>query len=158
LEHPAVFEHFYRDEREELLRAVVFTLNDHDLALESVDEALLRAWERWPEVSAMANPAGWVYRVAINFARNRVRRRVLERRRPPYGELPAPGADQIADPAVATAIAALPLDQRTIVVLRFHRDWSVEEVADALGIAAGTVKSRLHRALRRLEVQLQERP
>jgi RNA polymerase sigma-70 factor (ECF subfamily) len=67
-----------------------------------------------------------------------------------------PGADTMADPAVAAAVALLPLDQRAVVVLRFYLDWSTEEVATALGIAEGTVKSRLHRALRRLETSLQE--
>jgi RNA polymerase sigma-70 factor (ECF subfamily) len=41
-----------------------------------------------------------------------------------------------------------------VVVLRYYLDWSTEEVAEALGVAEGTVKSRLHRALRRLESSL----
>ena len=60
----------------------------------------------------------------------------------------------MADPAIAAAIARLPLDQRSVVVLRYYLDWSTEEVAEALGVAPGTVKSRLHRALRRLESSL----
>ena len=47
--------------------------------------------------------------------------------------------------------AGLPLDQRSVVVLRYYLDWSTEEMAEAMGVAPGTVKSRLHRALRRLE-------
>jgi RNA polymerase sigma-70 factor (ECF subfamily) len=156
LEHRLGFEHFYRDEREPLLRALLFTLDDRELALEATDEALARAYERWDEVAAKDNPAGWVYRVALNFARNRVRRRVLERDRPLLGATSAPAAEDLTDPALAAALARLPLDQRTVVVLRFHLDWSVEDVAAALGIARGTVKSRLHRALRRLETMLQE--
>jgi RNA polymerase sigma factor (sigma-70 family) len=156
LEHRLTFEAFYRSEREPLLRALLFTLNDADLALEATDEALARAYERWDEVAEKDNPAGWTYRVALNFARNRLRRRVLERDRPVRGQLTAPGADQIADPAIARALARLPLEQRSVVVLRFHLDWSIEDVADALGIATGTVKSRLHRGLRRLESLLKE--
>jgi DNA-directed RNA polymerase specialized sigma24 family protein len=41
-----------------------------------------------------------------------------------------------------------------VVVLRYHLDWSLDEIADAVGCATGTVKSRLHRALQRLESML----
>ena len=126
------------------------------LARECVDEAMTRAYERWAHVGAMDRPAGWVYRVAVNQARNRGRRRRTERDRRPPPVAPVPGADTMADPAVAAAVALLPLDQRAVVVLRFYLDWSTEEVATALGIAEGTVKSRLHRALRRLETSLRE--
>ena len=54
-------------------------------------------------------------------------------------------------PALATALAQLPLQQRAVVVLRFYYDWSTEQVAKSLGIPTGTVKSRLARALERLE-------
>jgi RNA polymerase sigma-70 factor (ECF subfamily) len=150
------FEDFYRDEWASIRRAVGFTVGEPDLARECVDEAMTRAYERWAQVGLMDRPAGWVYRVAVNQARNRGRRRRTERDRRPPPVAPVPGADTMADPAVAAAVALLPLDQRAVVVLRFYLDWSTEEVATALGIAEGTVKSRLHRALRRLETSLQE--
>jgi RNA polymerase sigma-70 factor (ECF subfamily) len=152
------FEEFYREERDGILRSLVFTLDDRDLALEVTDEAFARAFERWDQLQEAGNRPGWVYRVALNLARNRFRRLSLERRKPPPTVRPLPGADAVADPALARALAALPLDQRSVVVLRFHLDWSVEEVADALGIPAGTVKSRLHRALLKLATMLEEQP
>jgi RNA polymerase sigma factor (sigma-70 family) len=157
VDRPLAFEHFYRTERPGLLRAVQFTIEDRDLATEAIDEAFVRAYERWDSVRAMGNPCGWVYMVAVNWARNRLRRRGVERRKPPHPELPRE-LEGVADPALAAAIAQLPLDQRSVVVMRFHLDWSVDEVAEALGVAPGTVKSRLHRALRRLESMLEERP
>lgn len=151
------FEDFYRDEWASIRRAVGLVVNDRELARECVDEAMTRAHGRWHQVSAMDRPAGWVYRVAINEARSRDRRLGLERDRRPPGPLAAvPGADAVADPAIAAAIARLPLDQRSVVVLRFYLEWSTEEVAEAIGVAPGTVKSRLHRALRRLESSLRE--
>jgi RNA polymerase sigma-70 factor (ECF subfamily) len=155
LERIGSFDEFYRSHRTTVLRAVVFALDDLDLATEVVDEALARAYERWDQVAAMGNPAGWVYRVALNHARNRLRRRRLERRKPPPTGRDAPGLEGAADPAVARALAALPLDLRSVVVLRFHLDWSVDDIAAALDCPAGTVKSRLHRALRRLETMLE---
>jgi RNA polymerase sigma-70 factor (ECF subfamily) len=152
------FEEFYRVERDGILRSLVFTLNDRDLALEVTDEAFARAYERWDQLEDAGNRAGWVYRVALNLARNRFRRLSLERRKPPPGPQPVPGADGVADPALARALARLPIDQRAVVVLRFHLDWSVEEVAEALDVAPGTVKSRLHRALQKLATMLEEHP
>jgi len=152
------FEDFYRAEWAGLRRAVGFTAGDPDVARECVDEAMTRAYERWDQVAAMDRPAGWVYRVAVNLARNRARHRRVERaRQPAAGPATVPGADDVADPALAAALARLPVDQRSVVVLRYYLDWSVEDVAAGLGIAPGTVKSRLHRALRRLESSLGER-
>lgn len=155
LERAVRFEDYYRAHRADLLRAVVFTLDDRDLAVEVTDEALARAYERWADVSTMANPTGWTYRVAINLARNRMRRLSLERSKPPPA-VQAIGFDGYADPGIARALTRLPVDQRSVVVLRFHLDWSVEDVAEALDIATGTVKSRLHRALRTLAKLLEE--
>ena len=60
----------------------------------------------------------------------------------------------VADPAIAAALRALPLDHRAVVVCRLLLDWSVDDTAAALGVRPGTVKSRLHRALRDLETRL----
>lgn len=151
------FEDFYQAERSTVLRAVAFALGDVDLGAEVTDEALARAYARWDDVGQMANPTGWVYRVAVNLGYNRTRRKALERRRPVGVERDRVDSDGVADPAIARALAALPVEQREVVVLRFHLDWTVDDIAEALGCPSGTVKSRLHRALQRLEKKLEER-
>ena len=156
LDRSVVFEDFYRAEHDNVLRAVLYTVGDPDLALETADEAFARAFERWAEVSRAANPSGWTYRVALNLARNRLRRISLERRRPirsPEWTSPT----EVVDPALARALAHLHLDQRAVVVLRFHLDWSTDQVATALGVSTGTVKSRLHRALKHLANELEDK-
>ena len=147
------FEAFYRAERSDILRAVVMALGDRDLALDCVDEALVRAYERWDSIE-LTNPAGWVFRVAVNCGLNRHRRRRLERLRPLRPDPRSSDLDEVADPAMARALARLSVEQRAVVILRYHLDWTVEQIATALDISAGTVKSRLHRALRRLETLL----
>jgi RNA polymerase sigma factor (sigma-70 family) len=155
VERERVFEDFYRAERSTVLRAVVYALDDVDLGVEATDEAMARAYERWHEVRAMTSPAGWVFRVAVNHGRNRVRRRLLERRKPPPTDRDRPDVEGVADPALARALTRLPIDQRTVVVLRYHLDWSIEAIAEALDCPPGTVKSRLHRGLLRLESMLE---
>jgi len=155
-EQQVTFETFYRSERLSVLRAVVYALDDKDLAVECVDEALTRAYERWDSVSRMDNPTGWVFRVAVNFGHNRRRRGRLESVNAPPAPPTVPDIEGVSDPALARALARLSVEHRTVVVLRFHLDWSIEQVAGALGISHGTVKSRLHRGLRRLESLLEE--
>lgn len=139
------FDGFYRANRERLYRALVVAIRDRDLAVEAVDEAMARAAERWAVVGNYDSPEGWVYRVALNWSRS-----VFRRRRPVIAESEAVW-DSLPDPDVARAVADLPLRLRTIVVARYYLDWSVPQISDYLDIPLGTVKSRLHRALGRIE-------
>jgi RNA polymerase sigma factor (sigma-70 family) len=143
------FHSFYVAARPQVGRALVVTLRDPDLAADAVDEAMVRAFQRWDQVSALDNPSGWVYRVGLNYARSRLKR--LLRRSPPGNESTE---FTIADPAIDAAIAQLSVDHRAVVVCRHFLGWSESETAVALGIRPGTVKSRLSRALTQLESTL----
>ena len=145
------FDAFYRRERGALFRALALTLGDPDLAADAVDEAMARAYQRWSTVSRYDNAAGWVYRVALNWAVSSLRRR---RRAVPSSPDAAVGAPPLPDPVLAEAVRGLPVAQRSVVVLRFHLDWSLEQIGLALGVPVGTVKSRLHRALTALRETL----
>lgn len=143
---------FYRETWERVYRPLAVILRDHDLAREAVDEAMVRAFQRWPKVRTYDNPVGWVYRVALNYARNRLRRRWREL---PWGSVEPSWEMKTPHPELMDALLELPLRQREVVVLRFLFDWSVHDVAAALGIPDGTVKSRLHRAVTQLREVMQ---
>lgn len=148
----ADFESFYRGEHATVYRALVLTLADRDLAAEAVDEAMVRAYQRWSRLSRYDNPAGWVYRVGLNWAISRTRRISARSRR---SENHTEAADlALPDPELTAAVAALPSRSRAVVVLRFDLDWSLEQIAAALDVPVGTVKSRLHRALATLRTSL----
>lgn len=149
------FAAFYPGVHDRVFRALALTLHDPDLAADAVHEALARAYARWPQVAAYDNPTGWVYRVALNWARSRFRRTAREILS--AGPSPAGGAEmpEPADPELEAALQRLPVDQRAVVVLRLWLDWSVADVATALDIPPGTVKSRLSRALDRLRIELE---
>lgn len=151
---PTDFETFYRSRWDEVYRTLAITLRDSDLAAEAVDEAMVRAYERWRKVRGAANPPGWVYRVAYNWAIDQIRKR---KRQPAKGithaatsELPVP------QPDLGRALDALDIDHRAVVVLRLVHDWTLKDVADALGIPVGTAKSRLSRALDKLRKELNQ--
>jgi RNA polymerase sigma-70 factor (ECF subfamily) len=147
---PAIagFDGFYRTNRERLCRALDLTIRDRELATEAIDEAMTRAAQRWEVVGRYDSPEGWVYRVALNWARSVFRkRRTLPSRREAHW-------DTLPDPDVSRAVAALPLKLRVVVIARYYLDWSVPQIAQHLWLPPGTVKSRIHRALARLESDL----
>jgi len=147
------FDAFYRLARPSVGRALALTLRDNDLATDAVDEAMVRAYQRWDHVGRLDNPAGWVYRVGLNHARSRLRR-LLRRVPPPAPESSAAAEFTVADPAIALALDELSVDHRAVVVCRLLLGWSEAQTADALAIRPGTVKSRLSRASKQLERRL----
>lgn len=145
------FSVFYHEHHRRVAAALSSVLADRDLGAEATDEAMARCYARWSTVSHYSNPAGWVYRVGLNWALSRKRRQARRYIFAPHErvepELPA-------DPQIAEALAGLDLRLRSVVVCRVLLDWSTDETAEALQIKPGTVKSRLHRALTRLEEAL----
>lgn len=144
------FEDFYANHRDELARALGLALRDSALGAEAADEAFARACQRWGQVSAYANPQGWVFRVGLNWARSWLRRVRRERERRPLLAQPHATEDRARDVDLERALATLNDSHRAVIVARFYLDWSVAETADALGIATGTVKSRLSRGVEQL--------
>ncbi|MDG2114641.1 MAG: sigma-70 family RNA polymerase sigma factor [Actinomycetota bacterium] len=133
-------------------QALVLAVGDEQLGVEAAAEGFSRAFERWDSVSRYGNPRGWVYRVGLNWARSWLRRRKTERAR--QERLRAGSVDRLPDPDLERALATLTPAQRDVVIMRFFLDLSVIETADSLGVAPGTVKSRLSRALAHLNHQL----
>lgn len=148
------FPDFYRVHHQPVFRALAATIGDPELAREAADEAMTRAFQRWPTVSTYDNAPGWVYRVGLNWARSRMRKQTREflHDDPPDRATHQP----LPDPDVETALRSLPVESRSLVVLRHLMDWSYEEIAQALDIPVGTAKSRLHRVMNELRETLQE--
>ena len=147
----------YEAEREGMARALVVISGDAEAAGEAVAEAFSRAYERWPRVATMESPMGWVYRVALNDLRRRLRRRAHERRllRRQAPQETVPPAE--IDPELWAAVASLPLRQRQAVVLRYVGDLTEREVAGVLGISQGAASNALTAGRRRLAAQLTDR-
>lgn len=147
------FEAFYRAESSGLHRALTVALGNADLAREATDEGFVRAYQHWRKISRYDNPAGWVYRVALNWARSRLRKTKREVITDDVGSALASFGP---DTELLDAVSQLPLEFRSVVVLRYLMQWSTAEVAEALGVPSGTVKSRLSRALEQLRAALED--
>ncbi|MEZ5245201.1 MAG: sigma-70 family RNA polymerase sigma factor [Acidimicrobiales bacterium] len=147
------FRAFFAEHHRPVATALAMTLRDDALAADATAEAMTRAFERWDEVGGYTNPAGWTYRVGLNWALSRRRKLLREVVRADSPDRVAPPA--VVEPELDAALAALPIEQRTVVVLRYLLDWSEFQTAEALDIAPGTVKSRLSRALDRLATVLE---
>lgn len=147
---PESFTAFWARERDPLHRAMTVAWGDEELAAEAVDEAMARALQRWDRVGGYDNPAAWVLRVARNWATSRFRK---WSRRPtrPLESLDRPVWDDLPDVDLQAALYELSERDRVLLVMRFVLDWTVPQIATVLGAPEGTVKSRLHRALGRLE-------
>jgi RNA polymerase sigma factor (sigma-70 family) len=143
---------FYREARDRVARALALTLGDGALGAEAADEAMARAFQRWSRIGGYDDPAGWVYRVGLNWATSVLTRR---RRQPaPHAERAAADLGPVAEPAVRAALAELDVRQRAVLVCRFYLGLSEQETATALGTRPGTVKSRQSRGLERLRARL----
>ncbi len=147
----AGFAAFYRRDHARIERALVLALGNLEVGRDATAEGFTRALLKWRRVGSMENPAGWVYRTGLNWARSRWRRRRREVSPEEYlRQQPAHPDDEAAlvvdDVLVADMLARLSVDHRAVLIARFYLGWSEAEIAAALDIAPGTVKSRGARA------------
>lgn len=152
---PPDVERLYAEHATRVLAVVVALRGTRVGPEDVVQEAFLRAHQRWHEVSTMARPELWVQRVALNLATSRLRRlgsearalaRLGGRAREPLTETFAQEQD------FWRLVRRLPAKQAHVVVLRYAADLAVADIARVTGTAEGTVKAQLHAARRRLAV------
>ncbi len=147
------FDAFYRQASDPCYRAVVAALGNAEAASEALDEAMVRACERWHQLSSHPNPEAWVVRTAVNVYRSWWRKWKRSLRLTQNRDRPA-GAAEPFDETLMAALCQLPRRQREVVALRVLLDLDTETTATQLGIAPGTVTTHLHRALTHLRQAL----
>lgn len=140
------FEDLFADEYPRLVRALYLMCGNVAEAEDLAQEALARAFERWDRVSRMDSPVGYVYRIAMNLHRRRMRRERLLRLKPPVSTEPEETAAVEARTDVMAALLDLPPELRAALVLSELLGMSSEEAGRAMGIKAGSARARLHRA------------
>jgi RNA polymerase sigma-70 factor (ECF subfamily) len=148
-------EQLFEREYAPLVRALAVAFGAEPAA-DAVQDAFIQADRRWDNVRRLDNPAGWVRRVALNRLLN-ARRDVARRSEILAGMRPVDPRDLTADLIdLRRAVDELPERMRASVCLFYLADLPVEEIAGALGVSVGTVKSNLHDARARLRRTMQE--
>ena len=143
------------------LHAVAFRiLRDTDLAEDASQQALLTIWRDLPQLRDPARFDAWSYRLLVRacYAEGRRDRRWA----PNIRLLPSDDADEgeglgsvVDRDQLERGFRRLSIDHRAVVVLHHYLDLPLDEVADVLRIPVGTVRSRLHHAMRGLRAALE---
>lgn len=140
---------------------------DGDAAEEITQDAFVRLYRALPDFRFDSTLSTWLHRVTVNLCRDRWRQgdrakkevsleEVAFSRELPSGR-PSPERQLMTmetQQAVQRCLLSLPEEHREVVLLRYLNDLSYKEIADSLGVSAGTVASRLHRGLKLLSDRL----
>lgn len=154
----------YDEHAAALWRYAVRLTGDPARAEDVVQETLLRAWQH-PEVSGDAERSAraWLFTVARNMVIDDRRSARFRRERESLdtGSTPEQAAPDEVNAAldrllIGDALAQLSADHRAVIRRSYYLGWSTAQIAEDLQIAEGTVKSRLHYAVRALRLTLQE--
>lgn len=156
----AVFVGLVKPELPGAYRIAGYLLRDAAEAEDAAQEAVARAWESWAKLRDRQRFGAWFGRIVANVCRDRLRQRrgapVLEINETIAADIHARDAfrDALARDEVGRLVRTLPPDQQMVVALRFWRDLRLDEIAERLDLPLGTVKSRLHYAMRALRKEL----
>lgn len=170
----ALFESLVETHYRRIYSLVYRMVQSEQDAADLTQETFVRVYRALPKLRAEGAQSAWVRRIATNLCLDWLRRR---NNSPSVSSLDARQSEEsdnlqsweIADPsaepdllfsskerasALYRAIEKLPADYRTVVILHYMEDMRVEEIGEALGVPAGTIKSRLSRARRELKRKL----
>ena len=152
------FEAIFRQAEQDTYRWLLRMVRDPAIAEDLVVETFWRVYRSRATFDWRQSLQPWVRRIATNVARDYLRRRPLEVELPealpqrPQGD---PAVSEDIRTKVRQAVASLPPKHRIVVMLALVEGQAHREIAEALGIPVGTVKSRLFHAVRLLRRKLQ---
>jgi RNA polymerase sigma-70 factor (ECF subfamily) len=144
--------------------AIYRILGSEDEARDLCQETFLKAYRGLAGFRGEARFSSWLYQIAVNLCRDRMRRRrgrvLVSLEDVPEAGDPAESAQALAERrdlarAVSAAVAALPEEQREVIVLKEYQGLTFTEIAQTLGLPPSTVKTRLYRGLELLRDRLE---
>ncbi|MBK9229646.1 MAG: sigma-70 family RNA polymerase sigma factor [Anaerolineae bacterium] len=160
-----LFERLYVQYHRPLFSYVLRLVGHWEQAEDLTQETFVKAYHALARLPADSNYRAWLYRIATNTCYDALRRKRLIQWLPFFDDDAGPQTDSPEHAtaealAVRTALAQLPADQRTCLVLYIYDSFSTEEIAQVMGCSRGAVKTRLFRArerFRQVYVGVEER-
>jgi RNA polymerase sigma-70 factor (ECF subfamily) len=141
-------------------RLAAVILGDAVVAQDAVHDAFVQAWRKWDSLREPARFEAWFGRIVVNTCRNlqqRERRRVARDISECTGLRAPDSLSTVPDQLVIReAFRRLKPEDRTILALRYYLDLKVDDIAVVMGLRSRAAASRLHRALERLRLVLEE--
>jgi RNA polymerase sigma-70 factor (ECF subfamily) len=157
----AAFRMLYESYHGQLYNLTYYTLKDSQLAEDTLQSIFLKIYHGLPSYRFESSFRTWAYRIALNEAKNQLRNRksdlplaVINGTAQETHVAPGPHEEQLQhqrEEIVRRALMELPPKMRTVIVLKYVDGLSYDEIASVLNCSAGTVASRLNRALEKLE-------
>jgi RNA polymerase sigma factor (sigma-70 family) len=145
------FEEFFEAQYPGICRALWLGMGDRCEPEDAAQGAFARAFRKWKAVSRLDRPATWVFVVAVREARRQQRRRDRSASTFPLEtESQDPAAGVATHLTIMAALGQLAPRQRLAIVLRYHADLPVKQIAKVMQCREGTVKATLHAALAHL--------
>jgi RNA polymerase sigma-70 factor (ECF subfamily) len=139
----ARFDAFFIEEHEGLFKALYFVTGNRADAEELMQEAFLKLWERWDRIDTIDDPAGYLFRIALNAFRSRHRRAAVALRKLIPGD--DSERDAFADAEMRADVRALLIActprQRAALVLMDLLGYSSDQAARVLGVRPSTVRA-----------------
>jgi RNA polymerase sigma-70 factor (sigma-E family) len=150
----------YSTEYRSLVRISVVLVGDVGTAEEVVQECFIAMYAAWRRLKNVDKAVNYLRRSVVNRSRSVLRRRIVAEKHVPKHEPDMPSAEQgaiaqLERTAVIAALRSLPVRQREAIMLRYYLDLSEEEVASAMRISRGAVKSHTARAKAALRAVLE---
>ena len=142
-----------------LLRMCALILKDADLAQDAVQETFIKAYRRFDNYRGDCSEKTWLTAIAVNTCRDMLRTAWFrhQSRSVHLDMLPEKPADfAFPDRTVLTEVMRLPLNYREVILLRYYEGLKLKEVASALRLSDGKVRSRLNKANKILRDRLKE--
>lgn len=152
---PITIDDLYRSHRMGMVRLAILLVDDLQSAEDVVQEAFAGLYKNWSSLRDRRAAIGYLRMAVVNGSRSMLRRRRTARAYVPPDAGTARSAESLAmmsaeHQAVVMALAELPERQREVLVLRYYGGLSEAEIAEATGLARGTVKSTASRAIAKL--------
>lgn len=138
-----------------MARAATWLVGNRQSGEEIAQDAFVRLIEHWSTIRDPAAAPAWLRRTVVNLSRSTNRRNAIGREKRALAQARVPASatngaeigDRLVDGPLGAAIGSLPRRQRECIVLRFVHDLTVDQIAAALGVGSGSVKTHLHRAI-----------